>query len=349
MKNTKNLITKLYNQSNLTDDELLILITQRDNDCSEYLFKLARKRQTEHYGNKIFIRGLIEISSCCKNDCNYCGLRRSNSNAERYRLSKEQILECINTGYPLGFRTFVLQGGDDSYYTDDLLCDLITTTKRKYSDCAITLSLGERSYKSYKKLFDAGTDRYLLRHETANLEHYGKLHPSEMSYHNRIKCLENLKNIGYQTGCGFMVGSPYQTTQNIVQDLRFIKEFKPHMIGIGPFISHHDTLFKNAPSGSSELTLFLLAIVRLLLPATLIPATTALGTLNTDGREKGILSGANVLMPNLSPKEVRDKYLLYDNKLSSGDEAAENINKLKKSVKSIGYEIVTDKGDSKIN
>jgi len=347
MKSVKNLIDKLYYQSNLPDNELLTLITQKDTEISEYLYELARKRQQEYYGNKVFIRGLIEVSSYCRNNCFYCGLRRSNTCAQRYRLSKEQILSCCDDGYSLGFRTFVLQGGEDSYYTDNLLCDIISTIKNKYKDCAVTLSLGERSYESYKKLFEAGTDRYLLRHETATPEHYNKLHPIELSCKNRMECLNNLKSIGFQTGCGFMVGSPYQTAEHIVRDLRFIKNFKPHMVGIGPFISHHDTPFKNEKQGSAELTLFLLAVIRLLLPGVLLPATTALGTASKDGRVKGILSGANVLMPNLSPKDVREKYLLYDNKLSSGEEASENIRKLKQSIKAIGYEIVTDKGDSK--
>ncbi|NLB82132.1 MAG: [FeFe] hydrogenase H-cluster radical SAM maturase HydE [Clostridiaceae bacterium] len=343
----KNLIEKLYFQSNLTDDELIILLTQRKSDDSEYLYELARKRQAEHYGNKVFIRGLVETSSYCKNDCFYCGLRRSNKCAQRYRLSKEQILSCCDEGHPLGFRTFVLQGGEDTFYTDNVLCDIISSIKNKYSDCAVTLSLGERSFESYKKLFEAGADRYLLRHETASPEHYSKLHPGEMSYNNRMECIKNLKSIGFQTGCGFMVGTPFQTMENIVRDLRFIKTFAPHMVGIGPFIAHHDTPFKDERQGSSELTLFLIAVIRLLLPAILLPATTALGTASKDGREKGVLAGANVLMPNLSPKDVRDKYLLYDNKLNSGEEAAENIRRLKQSIKDIGYEIVTDRGDSK--
>ena len=309
--------------------------------------RLARKLTLKIYGNKIFIRGLIEISSYCKNDCLYCGIRRSNKNAVRYRLDKEQILQCCNKGYKLGFRTFVMQGGEDKFFTDDYLCDVIKEIKKRYPDCAVTLSLGERGEESFKRLYAAGADRYLLRHETADNEHYKKLHPQSMSLANRKKCLFDLKKIGYQTGAGFMVGSPYQTAQTLCEDLLFLKELNPQMCGIGPFIPHHDTPFADKSKGSTRLTLMLLSIVRLLLPNVLLPATTALATAQANGHKEGVLHGANVIMPNLSPLEHRKDYSLYDNKISTGDEAAESVEHLKKSMKSVGYEVVTDRGDYK--
>ena len=289
---------------------------------------------------------MIEISNYCKNDCIYCGIRRSNQNAERYRLSEEEILSCCESGYALGFRTFVLQGGEDGYYTDDLLEDLLHKIKAAYPDCAITLSLGERSRESYERLYTAGADRYLLRHETANEAHYGKLHPAEMSLKNRKQCLYTLKEIGYQVGCGIMVGSPYQTIDNLVEDLTFMKALNPHMVGIGPFIPQKDTPFGEMEPGSLEMTLFLLAIIRLMLPKVLLPATTALGTIHSRGRELGILAGGNVVMPNLSPVKVRKKYALYDNKICTGEEAAECLGCLGNRMESIGYKLVVSRGDS---
>jgi len=312
---------------------------------SDYLFERAKCVAQKVYGKNIFMRGLIEFTSYCKNNCYYCGLRAENKEAERYRLSKEQILECCKTGYPLGFRTFVLQGGEDPLYTDDILVDIVSDIKATYPDCAVTLSIGERSYESYERLFKAGADRYLLRHETANDEHYKILHPSIMSGANRKKCLYDLKKIGYQVGCGFMVGTPNQTLEHIVDDLLFIKELQPQMVGIGPFIPHSNTPFNGKSAGDVHLTLNILAILRLMQPNLLIPATTALGTLDARGRERGILAGANVIMPNLSPVEVRKKYLLYNNKICTGEEAAECAACMRNRVKQIGYEVVVSRGD----
>lgn len=315
---------------------------------TEYLRQRAEETRKEFYGNEVFIRGLIELTNYCKNDCYYCGIRRGNKCAERYRLSKEQILSCCEAGYKAGFRTFVMQGGEDGYFTDAVLTDIIYDIKNKYPDCAVTLSLGERSKESYRALYGAGADRYLLRHETATKEHYEKLHPKELSFENRMECLYNLKEIGFQTGCGFMVGSPYQTAENLANDLKFIKNFEPHMVGIGPFIPHKDTPFKDEPAGSMEDTLKILSIVRLMLPKVLLPATTALGTVKNGGREMGILAGGNVIMPNLSPEDVRGKYMLYNNKLVTGGEAAENLKLLKESLAEIGCFITANRGDSKI-
>lgn len=343
--NNIEIIEKIELSGVASKQELAFLLETINDSELEILRKKAQKKSLEHFSNKIYIRGLIELSSYCKNDCLYCGIRRSNKSAVRYRLTKEQILSCCRSGYSLGFRTFVLQGGEDGYYTDEVMCDIVSSIKSLYPDCAVTLSLGERTEESYRKLFEAGADRYLLRHETANEEHYKKLHPSEMSLANRKKCLYTLKEIGYQTGAGFMVGSPYQTYETLAEDLLFLKDLNPQMCGIGPFIPHKDTPFANGKSGSVRLTLVLLSLVRLMLPKVLLPATTALGTADGKGREKGVLHGANVVMPNLSPTEHRADYSLYDNKICTGDEAAECIKCLSNRMKSIGYKIVTYRGD----
>ena len=341
----KNLIDKLEKNQILSKEEFVRLLAISEKDDIDYLTERAKSVRDDIYGKKVFIRGLIEISNYCKNDCYYCGIRRSNKNAQRYRLSKEQILSCCENGYELGFRTFVMQGGEDAFFKDEVVCDIVSSIKERYPDCAVTLSLGERSTESYRKMKEAGADRYLLRHETFDNTHYNKLHPVELDPENRKRCLRDLKALGYQTGTGIMVGSPYQTIENISEDLLFIKELNPEMIGIGPFIPHKDTPFKDFESGTMEMTLRLISILRLLCPKALIPATTALGTISPQGREKGILAGANVIMPNLSPKEDRKKYMLYNDKLSDGEEAAEGLNKLKESMRKIDYEIVEDRGD----
>ena len=342
-----NIIEKLEKEHSLSLEEYGQLVCAFSPETAAVLARKADAVRKSVYGNTVFIRGLIEIGNVCKNDCLYCGIRRSNRNCERYRLTKEQILACCDEGYPLGFRTFVLQGGEDTFFSDDFICDTVREIKKRYPDCAVTLSLGERSEESYKAMRESGADRYLLRHETATKEHYEALHPASMSFENRMECLDTLKNLGFQTGCGFMVGSPFQTAAHIAADLKFIEEFKPQMCGIGPFIPHKDTPFADESAGTVELTCYLLSIVRLMLPQVLLPATTALGSVVQGGREKGIQAGANVVMPNLSPNETKDKYMLYNNKLSSGNEAAENVAQLAKSMESIGYRIVTDRGDYK--
>lgn len=340
-----NLLEKLEKERMLTKDQWIQLIDSREVYESQAA-ALAKKIREEHFGNQIYVRGLIEFTNYCKNDCYYCGIRRSNRNAERYRLTMEQILECTDTGYELGFRTFVLQGGEDGYYTDERLEEIIKAIKEKHPDCALTLSLGERSRKSYELFYQAGADRYLLRHETADAGHYQRLHPEEMSYEHRMNCLKELKAIGYQVGCGFMVGSPGQTEETLAEDMLFIQEFQPHMVGIGPFVPHHETPFGREPGGTVEDTLYLLSLIRILEPTVLLPATTALGTIDPRGREKGILAGANVVMPNLSPTNVRKKYELYDNKICTGDEAAECRSCLSNRMKTIGCELVTHRGDA---
>lgn len=339
------LIEKLKEKHGLTVEEYQELIEGYVPELAEYAATEAVKIRQQIYGNKVYIRGLIEISNICKNDCFYCGIRRSNPNCDRYRLTREEILECCKEGYELGFRTFVMQGGEDGYFNDDILCDIVFCIRQRFPDCAITLSMGERTKESYRKLYEAGANRYLLRHETADKGHYGKLHPSSMSFENRIRCLKDLKEIGYQTGCGFMVGSPYQKAGFLAKDLKFIEEFRPDMCGIGPFIPHKDTIFKGEKAGSVEMTCYLLSLIRLIHPSILLPATTALGTLDELGREKGVLSGANVVMPNLSPLSVRKKYELYDHKLSTGQESAQGLEELKKRMRSISYEVVCERGD----
>lgn len=338
-------ITKLAKNHTLSKQEYISLINCNDKESLEYLRQKAEKQRQDIFGRDIYMRGLIEFTNYCKNDCLYCGIRRSNKKAQRYRLTKEEILDCCKNGYDLGFRTFVLQGGEDAYYTDDIIVETVREIKSQFPDCAVTLSIGEKPKESYKRYFDAGADRYLLRHETASAEHYSLLHPKDLSPENRMECLKNLKEIGFQTGCGFMVGSPFQTVENLAEDLIFIEKFKPHMVGIGPFIPHKDTPFRNEKSGTLEMTLKLLAIIRLILPKVMLPSTTALGTINPRGRELGILWGANVVMPNLSPTTVRKKYMLYDNKICTGDEAAECRFCMQKRMESIGYKVVVSRGD----
>ena len=316
-----------------------------DGNEADYLKERALAVRQEHYGNDVFVRGLIEFTNYCRNNCYYCGIRRDNKNVDRYRLSDEEIMECCHEGYRLGFRTFVFQGGEDGFYTDEKICHLIRSIKSQFPDCALTLSIGEKPRESYKAFFDAGADRYLLRHETANEAHYQWLHPKELSLGNRKECLKNLKEIGYQVGAGFMVGSPGQTTETLHDDLQFLRELNPHMVGIGPFIPQHDTPFAREKAGTVDVTVTLLSIIRLLLPRVLLPATTALGTVDPVGREKGLMAGANVVMPNLSPKRVREKYALYDKKICTGEEAAECIECLKNRVDKIGCSVVCDRGD----
>lgn len=340
------LVDKLGQTGALSKEEWCALIRGRTPETAEYLFERSRSIRHEYYGHDVYIRGLIEFTNYCKNDCYYCGIRRSNKNAHRYRLTKEQILDCCRQGHELGFRTFVLQGGEDGHYTDDMLADIVFAIRRGFPDCAITLSVGERPYESYRRLYEAGADRYLLRHETFDAAHYDRLHPEGLSASHRQQCLWSLKEIGYQVGTGFMVGSPYQTAENLADDMLFLKKLNPQMVGIGPFIPHHDTPFAEFPAGTLELTLFMLGLIRLMLPKVLLPATTALGTIAPDGREQGILAGANVVMPNLSPTDVRKDYLLYDNKICTGDEAAECRMCLERRMDSIGYHVAVTRGDS---
>ena len=341
----ENIIKKLYETQNLTNSELAKLIESED--ATPILSRYADSLRKKIYGNSVYIRGLIEFTNYCKNNCYYCGIRGRNALALRYRLTKEEILSCCREGYALGFRTFVLQGGEDCFFTDDILCDIVSAIHNTYPDCAITLSVGERSRESYERLYSAGARRYLLRHESALYSHYSMLHPDNMSLDNRKECLFNLKEIGYQVGTGLMVGSPYQKTENIVADFRFMQELMPDMIGVGPYINHKQTPFKDFESGSFTKTLRVVSLARLMFPYALIPSTTALGTINENGRKMGLLSGANVVMPNLSPLRVRKMYAIYDNKISTGEEAAQSLDKLTQTVESIGYKIVYDIGNAK--
>jgi len=338
---------KFLKDPNLTKEEFVRLVQCAfDPETAEALAGEALRIRRKYYGDKVYTRGLIEFTNYCKNDCYYCGIRRGNKNAVRYRLSKEEILACCEQGYELGFRTFVLQGGEDAWFTDERLEEIIRAIRSTYPDCAITLSIGEKSFESYERFRRAGADRYLLRHETADEVHYGTLHPASMSLKNRIRCLYDLKSLGYQVGAGFMVGSPGQTAECLAEDLLFLKELKPQMVGIGPFIPHHDTVFAEEKAGSVELTLFLLSVIRILLPKVLLPATTALGTMDPQGREKGLLAGANVVMPNLSPVKKRKLYDLYDNKICTGEEAAECRECLARRVESVGFRLVNERGDA---
>lgn len=341
----KQLIDELERRRVLSKGDYVALLNNITAKDRCYLTAKARTVADRYFGKKIYKRGLIEFTNYCQNDCYYCGIRKSNRNVERYRLTKEEILACCRQGYALGFRTFVLQGGEDPWYTEARMLEIIAAIRKDYPDCAITLSIGEKSYEEYRRFFQTGANRFLLRHETANPEHFGLLHPAGQSLANRKRCLADLKSIGYQVGTGIMVGSPYQTTEHLAEDLLFMYELQPQMIGIGPFIPHQDTIFAGFPVGSLDLTLSLIGILRLMFPDVLIPATTALGTIHPKGRELGILAGANVVMPNLSPVQVRSKYLLYDNKICTGEEAAECSDCLQKRLQQIGYEMVVDRGD----
>lgn len=343
------LVDKLIQEHTLAREEYTELLEAwEDQEICAKLAEEAVRIRKRYYGDKVFTRGLIEFTNYCKNNCYYCGIRCGNQNARRYRLSREEILDCCENGYGLGFRTFVLQGGEDSFYTDAMLAELIREIKSRYPDCALTLSIGERSFESYRLFREAGADRYLLRHETADEAHYRRLHPKNLSLANRKRCLYDLKSLGFQVGAGFMVGSPGQTSTELAEDLRFLEALQPEMVGIGPFIPHHDTPFAEERAGSVEMTLFLLSVIRIILPKVLLPATTALGTLDPQGREKGILAGANVVMPNLSPVKNRKQYDLYDNKICTGEEAAECRSCLSRRVESVGYRLANERGDAAV-
>ena len=341
----KELINKLYKEHRLDRQEWTQVLSDFTEEDRIYAAGLAREVADNIYGKDIYIRGIVEFSNICKQNCYYCGLRCGNSKLERYRLTEQQILECCDSGYEYGFRTFVLQSGEDPYYTTETICSIVKCLKERHPDCAVTLSLGEKTYEEYKAYREAGADRYLLRHETANEEHYGKLHPAEMSWKNRMECLDNLKKLGYQTGCGVMIGSPEQTVECLVDDMLYMQDFEPEMIGLGPFLPHSDTPFRDKPKGSYEMTLYMISLCRLMLPTVLLPATTALGTIRPNGREQGVLAGANVIMPNLSPVQVRDKYMLYDNKICTSDTSSECRGCIERRMENIGYKVVITRGD----
>lgn len=342
---TVGLVERLASEHALAPTDYEYLVAHLDDETRGLLAERARAAREPIYGHDVFVRGLIEFSSYCRNDCLYCGIRASNATCERYRLTSEQVLSCADRGYELGFRTFVLQSGEDPHFTDERLCTIVRALKEAHPDCAVTLSVGERGYESYVRLREAGADRYLLRHETADPCHYASLHPTSMSWGHRMQCLRDLRELGFAVGVGFMVGSPFQTSADIARDLAFIQEFQPEMCGIGPFVPHHATPFANEPAGTLEQTLGLLSVIRLIKPNILLPATTALGTIAATGREQGMEAGANVVMPNLSPGDVRAKYLLYDNKICTGDEAAESLLSLKERLARAGYAVVTSRGD----
>ena len=346
MQETISIINKLREIHSLSANEWKYLLEHMTEETTEYLRTAAREVTDRVFGRQVYVRGLIEFTNICKKDCYYCGIRKSNTCVERYRLTEEEILSCCKEGYEAGLRTFVLQGGEDGYFTEERICSLVKEIHTRYPDCAITLSVGEWEKESYERFYGAGAERFLLRQETANAEHYRMLHPENQPYEIRMKCLRDLKEIGYQTGCGFLVGSPYQTMDCMIEDLLFLERFRPQMVGIGPFLPAKNTPFEGEPAGSSEMTLFLLSAIRLMLPEVLLPATTALGTARSDGRLQGLLHGANVIMPNLSPIRVRDKYALYDNKVHSGNEAAEHLEALRKELAKENFTVAISRGDA---
>jgi biotin synthase len=343
----RGLIEKLDAEKALSKPEWMQLIGTYTDEDRAFAADMAREIAVSRFGRNIFFRGIVEFTNICKNDCLYCGIRRDNTEVARYRLSKDDILACCRSGYGAGFRTFVLQGGEDPWYTDEIMADIVAAIRGEFPDCAITLSIGEKTRESYQMFFDAGANRYLLRHETANAEHYRRMHPADQTFENRMRCLRDLKDIGYQTGCGMMAGAPYQTVECLADDMLFMRGFEPAMIGMGPFIPHHQTPFRDFPAGGKELTLMLLSLCRIMLPDVLLPATTALGTVSGDGRKLGVLAGANVIMPNLSPPANRKNYMLYDNKAITGEDAAESLNVLQGHLDEIGYKLVVSRGDYK--
>jgi len=343
--NNRELIDKLNSEHALLHEEWGQIFDTWDAYDLQYAARLANCISLERFGRKIYFRGIIEFTNVCKNDCYYCGIRAGNSNCARYRLDEEDILKCCADGYAHGFRTFVLQGGEDPYYTKEKICGIVHRITEEYPDCAVTMSIGELDRDFYQALYDAGARRYLLRHETADAEHYASLHPAGMALESRMRCLKDLKEIGFQTGCGIMVGSPYQTSEHLAKDMEFMTEFQPEMVGLGPFIPHKDTPFRDEPAGSVDKTLLVIALTRILLPDALIPSTTALGTAEAEGRQKGVLAGCNVVMPNLSPMEVRKKYMLYDGKVGTDMSAEAGIRTLRAQMEEIGYEVVVTRGD----
>lgn len=340
-------INRLVAGESLVREEWKQLLSISDNGQTDYIFRQAAGAATERFGKGVFIRGLIEISAYCRNDCYYCGLRRSNRQASRYRLTQEEILSCCRKGAELGFGTFVLQGGEDRAQDDGWIEAVVRAIRSEFPLQAITLSVGERTSEAYLRFRKAGADRYLLRHETRNDAHYALLHPKEMSGERRRKCLRTLKDLGYQTGAGMMVGSPGQTVEHLLDDIVFLEELQPEMIGMGPFIPAAHTPFAGQPAGSVERTLLLVALMRLRFPDALIPATTALATLGQRGRTDAILAGANVVMPNLSPEHVKGKYSIYDGKACRGNESAEGVMQLQRELETIGYHIAYGRGDYK--
>ena len=344
-KSRIDIINHLADGDTLSRDEWMILLSSLDDGEREYLRVKAQEVAVSHYGKGIFVRALLEISSYCKNNCYYCGIRASNRDAQRYRLSKEEILECCKEADALGFNTFVLQGGEDPVQNDAWVVDVVKAIRAAYPEKAITLSVGERSAEAYAAFKEAGANRFLLRHETRNDEHYSQLHPSMMSSENRRQCLTTLKRLGFQTGSGMMIGSPGQTDEHLYEDIRFLEELQPQMIGIGPFLPATNTPFENHSPGSADKTILMLSLLRLRFPNVLLPATTALATLCSNGMERAILAGANVVMPNVSPVEQRKKYSIYDNKKSTGAESAQQMQQLENRLNAIGYHIDYGRGD----
>lgn len=342
-----NLLVKAYETNNLTKEEIIDLLSNLTPADRETLYNYALKTKQAYYGNKVYLRGLIEFSNICRQDCLYCGIRASNSKVQRYRLMPEEILLCCDQAYQLGYRTFVLQSGEDLWYTEEIFVDLLKAVKERYPEVAVTLSIGERGAETYQRLFAAGADRFLMRHETASKELYEKLHPT-MRFENRRACLSVLKNLGYQVGAGFMVGLPGQASSDLAEDLRYLKEFHPDMIGIGPFIPHSETPLRAEKGGTVTGTLVMVALARLLIPDSLIPATTALGTLDPQGRELALQAGANVVMPIITPASVRKHYELYENKICGDDHPEDCRSCVEWRIRAAGFDVDPGRGDSQL-
>jgi biotin synthase len=313
-------------------------------DDAAELFAMADDIRKRYFKDEVHIRGIIEFSNYCMKNCFYCGLRRDNKTIERYRISEDEIIDTALKAGELGYKTILLQSGEDGGYTIEGLCAIIKRI-RSNLDCAITLSLGEKSFDEYRSLRDAGADRYLLRFETSDRGLFNKLKP-DSSYENRLDCIKNLKKLGFQVGSGFMVGLPGQTYEILADDILLLRELDLDMIGIGPFLSHHNTPLGNSASGTLDLTLRALAIIRILMPDVHIPATTAMGTVEKGGREKALQCGANVIMPNVTPIKYRKYYEIYPNKICIDDAPSDCRACIEGMLKSLGRAAATNKGDS---
>ncbi len=331
--NMNELIQKAKLKHNLTKNEIIGLLSNKDIDIE--LFSAADEVRKKYVGDEVHLRALIEFSNYCRCSCLYCGIRCDNRLVERYRLSKDQILSLSKIAVDFGYKTIVLQSGEDIYYSADYLSQIIK--KIKENDVAVTLSIGERPAEEYKILKEAGADRFLLRIETTDIELYKKMHP-KASIENRKRCLYDLKNLGYETGSGCLVGLPNQSIESLADDILFFKELDADMIGIGPLIPHENTPLKNVNSGDFNLALKVMALTRLLLPDINIPATTAMETLNPNGRLIALQSGANVVMPNVTFDEYKSKYEIYP------DKAKVDYNELLTVLNKIGRFVSNEKG-----
>lgn len=324
---------------NFSKDEIIEIL--KDESKNDWLFSLADKIRHDNVGDGVHLRGLIEFSNICKRSCKYCGLRAADKFIDRYRISSDEIVSYAEHAVKTGYKTIVLQSGEDEYFTTDRICEIISRIKKL--GAALTLSIGERSFEDYKAFKESGADRYLIRIETTDRNLYKKMHP-HMDFDNRLRCLKDLKTLGYEVGTGCLVGLPEQSIDSLADDILFFKEIDADMVGIGPFIPHPHTPLKDASNGSFILALKVMALTRILLPDINIPATTAMETLNPNGRIIALKSGANVVMPNVTTTEYRAKYEIYPNKICINENPDKCRECISAKIKSIGRTVSTSYG-----